>query len=357
MDKVSKHEMQSGSGSFSYREMLLRQNQKKHKRKKTIMGRLPAGSLPVIVFCMFMLPLALSFVFSGQTERKDTAGEEEIRTDLQQTAETDYYVICDRSSGTLEIPMEEYLVSALSQTMSAAQPKEALMAMAVLLRTQVVYESEQMGACVADSVRTLDELKDALGTEGAELFENYVNAVEETSGIIITYQGLAIETAYHQISAGATRDAAEVFGDRFPYLVSAVCEEDMMSVGYLNRISFSRAEFFEYLKELTGCSTLTTAEVSIDARDEAGYVLSLTVQGEEFDSIRVGGETFRKLLGLPSSHFDMEENDKNVIFSCRGAGHGFGLSINKACSLAQDGNDFMDIIRYFYQDIVFMRIA
>ena len=353
MDNISRRELQIKALRDDKVQL------QKREPKRTTTGRFHIRIIPVVVFGILMLPLLVSFLLPQRKNEQSKDALETMRNEVQLHTDSDYYVICERPSGTLEVPMEEYLVSALSRIMSVEEPKEALMAMAVLLRTQVVYETEQLGACVVDVLYTLDELEQIYGSKTPNWAEEwiYIQAVRDTSGIIITYEGNALEIAYHKISAGMTRDGEEMFGERFPYLVSVNCEEDMMAAEYFSKINYDREEFFAYLQKLTGNNALTQAEVIIDRRDQAGYVMSVTIQGEGFDRICVGGESFRKIFSLSSSHFEIKENDDCVTFSCKGIGHGYGLSMNQANVLAREGYDFMEIIRYFYRDVVFMRIA
>ena len=325
------------------------------KERKTTMGRKNVRILCAVVFCMIGLPLLLSFgIGGGQSREREAGAKEEF---LLNQADAGYDVVCERPSGMLHIPMEEYLISTIAQVMGPEEPAEAMRALAVLLRTQVVYESELEGGCFVEQVKLLEELREEWGEQSDAYMEIYRSAVADTAGIIMTWQGEVMETAYHQVSAGNTRNGSEVFGDRLPYLISVACEEDLMSPQYYNRISFSKKDFFEKLRLLTGDENLTSAELIIDQRDSAGYVISLTIRPEDTDAVQIGGETFRSIMGLPSSHFSMEEEGDTVSFLCKGVGHGFGMSVYSACRLAEKGTGFMDILRYFYPETVFMRIA
>ena len=48
-------------------------------------------------------------------------------------------------------------------------------------------------------------------------------AVEETRGLIATYDGEPINALYSSTCGGQTEDAENVFGERVPYLVSTIC--------------------------------------------------------------------------------------------------------------------------------------
>ncbi len=325
------------------------------KQEKTTMGRMGIKVLCMVVFCMLGIPLVISFLLGGEKEEQDNAVQQEKT--LNSTADSGYYVTYERATGMLRVPMEEYLISMVSQIMEPDEAQEAMRALTVLLRTQVVYEWEQNGECFVENFKMPEELKEDWGEQAEAYMELYRNAVADTAGIVITWRGEIIQTAYHMVSAGKTRGGEEMLGGLLPYLEPVACEGDLMSPRYRNRITFSKEEFFEKLRVLLGNAELTAAEVVIDERDEADYVVSLTIRAENAGDAQIGGETFRLALGLPSSNFTMEEDGENVIFLCKGVGHGFGMSIYTADLLADEGKDFMEIIRYFYKDIAFMRIA
>lgn len=322
------------------------------KQKKTTMGRGGMKALCMVVFCMLAMPLVLSFVLPGkQKVQEDMAGQNE----MYRTADSGYYVTCERETGVLRIPMEDYLFGMVAQLMEPDAPAEALRALVVLLRTQVIYETEHEETCVVENFKLPKELRAEWGGQAEEYEQLYRAAVCDTAGIVMTWQGELMETAYHSVSAGSTRSGS--LDSVFPYLRSVPCEGDLMSPSYRNRIVFGKEEFFEKLRMLAGDFGITSAQVTIDERDEADYVVSLSICPDGAPDVQIGGETFRLAFHLPSSNFTMEEEDDNVIFLCKGVGHGFGMSLYTAGLLAQEDKDFMEIIRYFYPEAVFMRIA
>lgn len=336
--------------NVSVRKVRIRTQQKATMKRRTF------RILCIVVFCMLVIPLLLSFTVKRDVAVKDKSTGSGNGSRNNQ-ADMEYEVISDRPSGTLHIPMEEYLISMLAQVMEPDQPREAMQALTVLLRTQVIYESEHSGGCFVRNVKLLTEWEKEWGIQAENYLEIYGNAVADTAGIVMTWNGEIMETAYHLVSAGCTRNASETLGQSLPYVVSVNCESDLMAPQYRSTVSFSKKDFFEKLCMLTGNRELTSAELVIEQRDTAGYVTAMTIRPKEADAVQIGGETFRDALGLPSSNFTMEEDADTVSFVCKGVGHGFGMSIYTACEMAKKGNEFMEILQYFYPEAVFMRIA
>lgn len=99
-------------------------------------------------------------------------------------------------------------------------------------------------------------------------------AVEETAGQVLTYEGVPVEPFFHKDSAGVTRAGEE------PYLVSVDSKWDMEAEGY--------EAVREWKEETYG-------EIQMISRDEAGYVEEIQIGGQVYT-----GDEAMELLQLPS---------------------------------------------------------
>lgn len=134
--------------------------------------------------------------------------------------------ILGTSRGTLtlvnELPLEEYLLGVVPNEL-APDPfpeVEALKAQAVAARTYIVrnlgqFENEGFDICATDFCQVY------LGLDTEHPLAT--QAVEETRGLIATYDGEPINALYSSTCGGQTEDAENVFGERVPYLVSTIC--------------------------------------------------------------------------------------------------------------------------------------
>ena len=86
-------------------------------------------------------------------------------------------------------------------------------------------------------------------------------------------------------------------------------------------------------------------------RDSAGYVLFI-----RYLDAWAEGEALRYALNLPSASFEIEEDSDEILFRCKGAGHGLGLSQFGANEMALDGKDYIEILNYFFQGITLTKI-
>ena len=117
-----------------------------------------------------------------------------------------------------KVPLEEYLYGVLPYEMSSGWPLEALKAQAVAART---YASRLIGKNkwgVADMVdSTYDQAYYGTKLEA----EDTTQAVEQTRGQVLTYNGKLIEALYSSNNGGQNGDVLEMWGSKgFPYLIA-----------------------------------------------------------------------------------------------------------------------------------------
>lgn len=88
------------------------------------------------------------------------------------------------------------------------------------------------------------------------------------------------------------------------------------------------------------------------SRDRVGYVSEISLNGKS-----LSGEVFREIFALNSSCFEIEEEGNIVTIKTKGVGHGLGLCQYGANEAAKRGNDYIDILNYFFSDTVIEKIG
>ena len=121
-----------------------------------------------------------------------------------------------------ELPLEQYLRGVVPNELApdAFPELEALKAQAIAARTYIVrnlgqFENENFDICATDFCQVYR----GLGTEHPLSDE----AVEQTRGMIATFEGEAINALYSSTCGGRTENAENVFSQKVPYLVSTIC--------------------------------------------------------------------------------------------------------------------------------------
>ena len=153
-----------------------------------------------------------------ETERERTA-------QLQTVAALPVWIRSEAGQVT-QGDMDAYLVEVLLAEMPASFEPEALKAQAVVARTYARKAWETGGKHGDGSVCTSplccqgwkDEAAYLAQGGRAEDVEKIRQAVQATSGQVLTYRGELIEATYFSCSGGRTEDAVAVWGTDFPYL-------------------------------------------------------------------------------------------------------------------------------------------
>lgn len=171
-----------------------------------------------------------------------------------------------------ELPLEEYLYAVVPSEMPASYPVEALMAQAVCARTYgyryVLHAGiPELGAHVDD-------------TTAYQVYHNSsessaaTQAVKETDGIILTYQGEPAETYYYSTSCGVGTDTNvwNTGGDGDTSYMQAVRFDSAVLKSAVSTASFKSA----------GCDAGAVPEREPDKlREEETFRQFITTKGEE----------------------------------------------------------------------------
>ena len=283
-------------------------------------------TIVAILIILLILPYIITYALQGNilfdigSERKN--GQNQTQSGIESEEQT------------------EILTGILAGQIEMDAPTEALRAQAVLVRTEYMRRQETGEA--QEKSLSLDELASLWGSRNLQKnYELAKAAVEDTAGEICTYQGKPIRTAYHKVSAGATRETGSLNGEETPYLASVTCGMDITSPDYLTIRFFSIKEFTEALG-LAEDEDLT--QLRADS-DEAGYVKTIQIGKEQFS-----GDEVRKRLELPSPCFYIKEVEGKMRVVVKGKGHGIGMSQYAACKQAENGATYKEILNYFFPD-------
>ncbi len=283
--------------------------------------------------------------YSQETNNLSSTIEE---TNSQNTSlPTEKEVTLHRKDGSiLTLAMNDYLIGVVASEMPASFPLEALKAQSVVARTYALKRIEN-GQQLTDTVSTqVYKDNNQLREEWQENFDIYYNkiklAVTSTDHITIKYQGDYIDAVYHSTSNGKTEDAVHVWGNSIPYLKSVESNWDKNSSSYLR----TEEKELNIILDLLGIDLQNENNIEILSRNESGRVLAVKIGNQNYSGVEL-----RNLLGLRSTDFDIEVQDNKVIFTTRGYGHGVGMSQYGAKGMAENGYNYQQILRHYYQGI------
>jgi len=226
--------------------------------------------------------------------------------------------------------LKQHCIGLLSKEVSSDYEEEMLKVQAILVRTTVYREVEELGEDILKQKNfgNIDDV-DSL------LYRKLEKIWDETDGQVILYNGELALVPFHQVSNGKTRNGSEVLGkDTYPYLKMIECPED---VGAENQME---SKFIP----VTGAK--------VESCDSSGYVLTVKI-GEE----TISGENFRDTYGLKSSCFELQEFADKTRVITKGVGHGLGLSQFTANEMAKKGKNYKEILQFFFEGTEIHEVA
>lgn len=253
-------------------------------------------------------------------------------------------IIVYRSNGSvINLNMTDYLIGVVSSEMPASFNLEALKAQSVLARTYAL-KTKQTEKKLTDTVSTqsyidIDQMKNKWGNSFNTYYNKIKNAVENTNGEYLSYNGNYIEALYHSTNNGKTESSLDVFGNYYPYLISVSSEYDKNSSSYLRTIYMP----IDTISNKLGLSLNNDSVINILSYTDGGNIKEININGNNFS-----GKKVRELLGLRSADFDISISDNNANITTRGYGHGVGMSQYGANGMANAGYSYKDILSHYY---------
>ena len=255
-----------------------------------------------------------------------------------------------------KVPLEKYVIGVLSGEMPTTFPMEALKAQAVAARTYVLRKIEYAKEQEYDVVDTVanqvyynnDELKERWKDDYEEKMNRIQKAVLDTQGEYLTYQGEIAQAFFFSTSTGYTENCEEVFQESLPYLrsVKSDWEEDISPV-FEDSKTFTLEEFYQKLN----LDANSNFSIQITDRTSTGRVRTLNINGKDFKASDV-----TTALGLRSSFFEIQKNEEQIVIHTKGFGHGVGMSQYGAYGMAENGSNYQEILKYYYQGIEIQKI-
>ena len=297
-----------------------------------------------------VVPLVLTALFQkdpapGDVERGtlSAAGAAAPRHDASVTL-----TVQNRAGNLQQMTLEEYLTGVVLAEMPASFEPEALKAQAVVARTYTRKRMEsgkhgEAAVCMdpgcCQSWRSESDYLDNGGRERD--LQKVRQAVADTDGLVLRYDGKLIDATYFSCSGGTTEDAVAVWGQDVPYLQSVESPGEEDAPRFTDQVAFTPAEFAGKLGisadgapgDWFGTVTYT----------QGGGVDTMAIRGKEFT-----GTQLRSKLGLRSTAFEITVSGKTITVTTRGFGHRVGMSQYGAQAMAESGSTCAEILAQYY---------
>ena len=269
--------------------------------------------------------------------------------------------VMDSSSGkVMNVNDGEFLIATVATEMSPGAPAEALKAQAVAAYTYYSRLRKLTGG-KGKSDFSADPLNASVYMTDEQMrkrwrnsYDKYYAAVSDAANAVfgqtLTYGGDLADTTYFAISSGCTESAEDVWGGKYPYLISVASPEDRFAGGYQTSAGFSESDFRSRILSAAPKAKLDGgAESWVGAltRSAAGAVKTAAVGG-----VSLTGAQIRQAFGLRSADFTVSHESGKFVFTVRGYGHGVGMSQTGAEAMARGGSNYRDILSWYYPGTV-----
>jgi len=244
------------------------------------------------------------------------------------------------------IELEDYIKGILYHEASHYWPPEALKAQAIACRTYALYQMQE------NSHRDWDVTSDIYSqVYGGKTSERYRTnkAVDETKGLVLSYQDKIFPAYFHATCGGYTEDASMLWNNNIPPLKGVACgfckespHFNWHSVLSLKEIEDSLAKSDYKIK---GIET-----IEVISRDRSGRIINLLVRTKN-RNMEIPAKDFRILVGanvIRSTNFNISVVGQDAVFVGAGWGHGVGLCQWGAYFLAKEGKNHEEILKYYY---------
>ena len=293
--------------------------------------------------------LSLLVKKTNDNKREVPVNDSEIVLEPEQIVKDPVYEIMLQTEDGVElIGLEDYVLGVVLGEMPADFEPAALMAQSVVARTYACKSMNRSKHAIADvctdSSCCQAYFPPALFIESGgsdEMVEKVTQAVQETKGQVLIYEGELIEATYFSCSGGRTEAAYAVWGGDVPYLQAVESPGEEGAKYYTDTVRFSVEEFCNQL------DIPQTLETDVWVKDitytVGGGIKTITINGHIFS-----GTEMRKRLNLRSTAFVVSVVGETVTITTKGYGHRVGMSQYGAEAMALQGKSFWEILQHYY---------
>ncbi|MCX7694613.1 MAG: SpoIID/LytB domain-containing protein [Caloramator sp.] len=266
------------------------------------------------------------------------------------------------------LDIERYVLGVIPYEMGDAFNIEALKAQAIASRSYGLYY--HINAKIGSEYDLIDSTSNQVYRGYSSSSLKCKQAVEETKGQVLIYydtikdKEYIIPAYFHSSNGGYTEASQNVWLQSFPYFISRVDEysvTDWPSITVdgvkTTKRTFTVQKIDELLKKagyVPADGSFLRLDIENIERFESGRVKKINIVYKDLagNEITVGLEKqrFKDALSLPSNMYAVEFNeaDNTYIFSGKGYGHGIGLSQWGAEYRARAGQNYIDILNFYY---------
>jgi stage II sporulation protein D len=240
------------------------------------------------------------------------------------------------------VDLDAYLKAVVPSEMLPSWPEEALKAQAVVSRSFVLHHVFRNDAGHYD----ITAHKQVYNPDKRDPRTD--RAVDATKDVVLFYRGNLLLPFFSTCCGGFTEYAANVWEtkDVFPPPVECPFCREEPDYRWQARLSLN-----EFQKKLQSAGIASARSIAVHSRSTSGKrITALRVESGAGPSV-IKINQFRLLMGpnrIRSGLFDTEVDGGSITFRGRGWGHGVGMCQRGAKVLAERGESFQGILKYYF---------
>lgn len=282
---------------------------------------------------------------------------QEIFQNDNQEPQLRVYLADQGSISTMDF--EEYIAGVVAAEMDPDWPVEALAAQAIKARTFTLQKIAEQGTLPNRDAHASTSIEEFQAYDATRINGNVQEAVDETRGMVATYQGKFVRSWFHAYCGGitATPEAGLNFQDPVPPYLKPVknpCREYVDENQEFWSKTFSKAQIRSAVQSITNEDPGDFDGIEISA-EENGRVVTFKIGG-----VDVSAPELRLALGsteMRSTWVDTPEiSGSQVKFTGRGYGHGVGMCQWGAKGWAEEGRTAEEIVKSFFPGVGIQKI-
>ena len=254
------------------------------------------------------------------------------------------------------LPMEQYLLGVVGSEMPPSWALEALKSQAVIARS-FAYSKKNSSKEYDITATTADQVY----KYPAVLNENVKKAVQQTAGMILTYNKKIIMTYFHSYCGGTTENPANVWENfkKGRIEVPAPYKKTVKDL-YCKKTAPENLKSWSFgissdsalnLAKKTNPAASKVKKIKIGKKTKSGRALYLTAYTDAGQT-NIDLASLRAIIGaakIKSTFITSVQKTKGGwTISGKGNGHGIGLCQYGAKGMADSGKNYKQILKYYY---------
>ena len=235
------------------------------------------------------------------------------------------------SGGSLTVinvlDLEDYVKGVIPYEMSGSWPLAALEAQAICARTYACRDSKHLSTYGFDVCNSTDcQVYHGLGSDTSYATDRTDQAVENTAGLKLYYDGELVQDAvYHASNGGATEDAENVWGTDVPYLQGKTdpyeAQTDISNYSYTVTYTWDQ---LTWVLQNSGYDIGTVVDAYVSEYTSLGNVRSVTFVDSTGKTMTMNGDNARMAFYSTT----LGKSVPSLRFTITGGTGGSGYAVN-----------------------------